>query len=303
MEYIKGINFAPFPRRGLLSSPQAEGSFEEMCRLTGCNTVILTPAGVQKNAFSEVIDWQGSHTPDDEELEALIRKAHQKGLRVFLKPTVNCLDGTWRAHIGFFEKDVPCEPKWPNWFANYTAFQLHYAKLAQRTGCEMFIAGCEMVKTEHRQEDWRKVVASIRSAYEGPVSYNTDKYQEEQVGWWDAVDVISSSGYYPIDDWQRQLDRIETVVERHKKPFFFAETGCMSITGSQYVPNDWELNGTWNEEEQAQWYRVMFEACAGRSWVEGMALWDWPAELAQPAPYSIYNKPAQQVVREYYGRR
>ena len=46
----------------------------------------------------------------------------------------------------------------------------------------------------------------------GLITYNADKYQEDHVTWWDAVDVISSSGYYPIDEWENQLDRIEPVV-------------------------------------------------------------------------------------------
>ena len=45
--------------------------------------------------------------------------------------------------------------------------------------------------------------------YYGLMSYNTDKYQEDHVSWWDCVDVISSSGYYPIDQWEQELDRIE----------------------------------------------------------------------------------------------
>ncbi len=68
------------------------------------------------------------------------------------------------------------------------------------------------------------------------VSYNTDKYQEHNVAWQDCMDVISSSGHYPIDDWERQLDRIEAVVAVFDKPFFFAEAGCMSVEGSKYVP-------------------------------------------------------------------
>ena len=44
--------------------------------------------------------------------------------------------------------------------------------------------------------------------YYGLMSYNTDKYQEDHVSWWDCVDVISSSGYYPIDQWEQELDRI-----------------------------------------------------------------------------------------------
>ena len=49
------------------------------------------------------------------------------------------------------------------------------------------------------------------------IAYNTDKYQEGNVKWWDAVDVISSSGYYLIDDWDRQLDRIEREIKPLEK--------------------------------------------------------------------------------------
>lgn len=50
----------------------------------------------------------------------------------------------------------------------------------------LFIAGCEMVQTERREAEWRKVIAAIRRKYDRPVSYNTDKYQEHNVKWWDA---------------------------------------------------------------------------------------------------------------------
>lgn len=33
----------------------------------------------------------------------------------------------------------------------------------------------------------------------------------------------SHSGYYPIDDWENQLDRIEEVVKKYQKPFIFSE--------------------------------------------------------------------------------
>ena len=76
--------------------------------------------------------------------------------------------------------------------------------------------------------------------YHGLVSYNTDKYQEDHVSWWDCVDVISSSGYYPIDQWEQELDRIEKTVLKYRKPFFFAEAGCMSRKGSGMIPNNWD---------------------------------------------------------------
>lgn len=90
--------------------------------------------------------------------------------------------------------------------------------------------------TGHGAGEWRQTIAEIRRDFKGLVSYNTDKYQEHNVAWQDCVDVISSSGHYPIDDWERQLDRIEAVVAVFDKPFFFAEAGCMSVKGSKYVP-------------------------------------------------------------------
>lgn len=305
--YIKGITFAPFHKRGSLSTQTARDSFDYMIEHTAADFVILAPVGLQEHAHSEEICYTSSATFSDEELINMIRYAKSKGIRVALKPTVNCKNGVWRAYISFFEKDVPCEPKWENWFASYTEFQTHYAKIAEAEQCDLFIAGCEMVMTEHRSEEWRNVIAAIRNYYHGPVSYNTDKYQEENVTWWDCVDMISSSGYYPIDQWEQELDRIERVVQKFKKPFFFAEAGCMSRKGSSMVPNNWANQGALRLEEQPDWYRAMFEACAKRSWVNGFAMWEWAPVLpsrstaARDTSYEICNKPVQEVIKDYYG--
>ncbi|WP_330606157.1 glycoside hydrolase family 113, partial [Blautia massiliensis (ex Durand et al. 2017)] len=46
-------------------------------------------------------------------------------------------------------------------------------------------------------------------------------------------------------------DRIEKTVLKYRKPFFFAEAGCMSRKGSGMVPNNWELQGELRLEEQS----------------------------------------------------
>jgi len=304
MKMINGITFAPFAMKGVFDRKYAYKSADEMIERTGTNFVMLTPVGLQLTAHSEKISWK--HTVSDDELIKMIDYLHDKGVQVALKPTVNCMDGTWRAHISFFDEDVVCEPKWSNWFASYSAFQCHYARIAKTTNCEMFVAGCEMVMSEHREKEWRQVISDIRGCYDGPVSYNTDKYQEDKVTWWDAVDIISSSGYYPIDAWDEQLDRIEKVVKKYNKPFFFAEAGCMSATGSSKVPNWWGLKGGSNLKEQADWYEAMFSAIRKRDWVQGTCLWSWtkhlyaPDKISKRKDYDIYLKPAEKVVRKYY---
>lgn len=308
MEYICGMTFAPFAPEGKFSGAAVKESLALMQERTGANFVIFVPNGLQQTPQSEEISYTTKATMRDEELIEMIGYAKELGLRVALKPTANCANGTWRAHISFFDEDVPCEPKWGNWFASYTKFQLHYAKLAQEHGCEMFIAGCEMVMSEHRETEWRELIGEIKKVYHGLVSYNTDKYQEHNVKWWDCVDVISSSGYYPIDDWERQLDRIEAVVKKYNKPFFFAEAGCMSVEGSSLVPNNWEVQGAAAPKEQGEWYEKMFLACEKRSWVEGMAFWSWGERLypeskaMERMDYEIFGKPAEDVVKKHYSK-
>lgn len=307
MQYIKGFTFSPFCKRGVLSKESSYESLKIMKESTGCNTVIFAPAGWQETAQSEKIDFQSEDTCGDEELCNIISYARKLGLMVALKPTVNCKNGTWRAHVNFFDEDVPCEPKWCNWFAAYTEFQLHYAALAEKMNCDMFIAGCEMVMTERRETEWRQLICDIRTVYHGLVSYNTDKYQEHNVKWWDCVDVISSSGYYPVNDWKNQLSRIEKVVKEFDKPFFFAELGCMSVEGSKYVPNDWNMDGKIDESGQAEWFQAMFEEIQKNSWVQGIAIWSWndflnEKGIATQKGYEIYGKEALRVVKEHFAQ-
>lgn len=105
-----GVNFAPFPRRGNLSSENAHRSMAAMVEATAANWVILSPSGIQSGPYSEEIDWRTDATPTDEELCGAIRFAKQLGLQVALKPTVNCANGVWRARISFLTTMCPARP-------------------------------------------------------------------------------------------------------------------------------------------------------------------------------------------------
>lgn len=309
LAYIKGVTFGFMTKRGKFADENAQDSMRKMVDTTGADTVILAITAKQQTAHSEEIDFKSEDTPSDDEIAWMIQYAKTLGLRVILKPMVNCKDGTWRAHINFFDIEVPCEPKWSKWFESYTEFMLHYAEIAMENACEMLIIGCELVQTQRRETEWRTLIKKIRAVYTGMLTYNTDKYQEGEVAWWDALDVISSSGYYPINDWDHQLARIRRVVETFNKPFFFAEAGCMSSEGSSYVPNDWTLGGKRSLEEQRSYYEVMFEKCEKESWIRGFGLWDWNATLypiecgATDPYYALYGKPACEVVKTFYAMK
>ena len=63
-----GVNFAPFPRRGVLNSETAHRSMAAMVEATAANWVILSPSGIQSGPYSEEIDWRTDATPTDEEV-------------------------------------------------------------------------------------------------------------------------------------------------------------------------------------------------------------------------------------------
>lgn len=304
-EPVCGMTWGWVGTRGTWATPAAEESMAAMAA-GGFTWTALAYAAEQATCHSTEIPFDEAPTVSDAEIVWAIRSAKAHGLRVVLKPVVNVADGTWRAHIGFFDWDVPHEPSWTEWFASYSAFILHAARLAEREGCDMLCIGCEMVRADGQEQHWRALIARVREVYSGLLTYNCDKYQEDHVAWWDAVDVVSSSGYYPIDAWETQLDRIEKVVTASGQPFLFMEAGCPSRTGSAALPNDWALPGAPSEREQADYYRAMVDACRARPWVGGLMLWDWPAELYAPEEagrnddYCPYGKQAGEYIRSAF---
>jgi hypothetical protein len=301
---VCGMTWGWVGTRGSWATPAAAESMRLMAA-HGVTWTALAYAAEQQHVYSTEIPLDGVQVSDDEIVGA-IRAAHALGLRVCLKPVVNVADGSWRAHIGFFDDPVPGEPTWAEWFASYTRFILHAARIAEAEGCAMLCIGCEMVRADAQERHWRELVAAVREVYSGLVTYNCDKYQEDRVSWWDAVDVISSSGYYPIDAWEEQLDRIERVVAASGKPFFFMEAGCPSREGSAALPNDWSLPGAASGQEQQRYYAEMFRAVRARPWVRGLMLWDWPARLypeqgaAENDDYCPYGKPAAALMAAQY---
>lgn len=305
---VAGMTWGWTGVRGSWDAPAADRSMDELARLDAVTWVAVAYAAEQSTPQSTQIPCASAPTVTDDEVRRAVRESRLRGWKVCLKPVVNSADGTWRGHIGFFDRDVPGEPTWDEWFESYTAFIVHHARIAEEVQAEMFCVGCEMVRADACEEQWRELVRQVREVYRGLVTYNCDKYQEDRLTWWDAVDVISSSGYYPAGTWEEHLDRIEAVVAREDKPFVFLEAGCPSRSGSAARPNDWSLPGSPSGEEQAAYLDEMFQACEKRPWVLGYFLWDWPAELyeAEDAAlnddYCMYAKPGAEVVTAAYRR-
>ena len=306
MRPIHGITFGYCAPRGFTRREEWRTSLRLMQEETGCDTMVLAVAALQDHTYSTRVDYETPDVMSMDDVRAVCAEAKRLGLRIILKAMVNCRDGYWRAYIRFFDHEEPCEPTWRQWFDSYTTFVSALAETAGECGAEMLCVGCEMVGTDHRAEDWRRLITEARQRYDGLITYNCDKYQEEHITWWDAVDVMSASGYYPIGEIGENLDRISRVIARENKPYLFMECGCPSREGSEQLPNDWRYAGAQSNAAQARWCSAFSEALRTQPLIQGMVWWDWSARLYPPEHaavdegYGIFRKPACQVLRQFY---
>ena len=304
--YYNGYTFGFCEHRGFTNGVGWRWSLDEMVRTTGCNTLILPVCAWQDHTWSTRMDSLGPDVMDAEDVRRVCLHARELGLHVILKAMVNCRDGSWRAHIRFLDPAVPGEPTWEEWFPSWEEHVNAVADMARDNRAEMLCIGCEMVGADPREADWRHLIAGVRTRYNGPISYNCDKYQEDRLTWWDAVDVISSSGYYPLHEIEENFLRIERAARSAGRPFMFMECGCPSRRGSQHRPNDWRFGEGTDMEAQAQWYEAFTDALLRHPLIRGTGWWDWSATRLYASAYGpdnngycTYGKPAENVLLRF----
>lgn len=315
---MKGMTWGWGAQRGDYRTAAAADSLLKL-KATGSQWVALSFWTWQDNVHATDIVFDYGYTVTDRDIAHAVKQAKQLGLKVCLKPVVNSRDGIWRAHIGFPQEESEVAPYWERWFRSYTNFLLHYAELAEELECEMLCIGCEMVKTEAQDSRWRELIGRIRGVYGGPLIYNANHGKEEGVGWFDQVDLIGTSAYYPVADkpgateqamierWLPVRGKLRRLHERFGKPIAFMEIGCRSALGCAAMP--WDFKHTdlpYSEEEQANFYSSVIKVFWDEPWFAGFFWWDWSvklydaAEAARNRDFDIYGKKAEQVVKEWY---
>ena len=315
-EFQKGVAYTGYGR----TSYEGDGPLLALDRLEQTNaswTSVLVTA-YQETIHTTSIDFRGPATPTDASVERVIHRAHELGLKVMLKPHVDLANDSqhYRGEIGpnFTAAD------WAAWFASYRPFILHYAAMAERTDCELFCVGCELGTTAVHAAEWRQIVAAVKGAYSGPLTYadNQVEYNPNGVTWWDAVDFIGQDAYPTLTQvveptvedlmsgWVPFRDKLQALAERWDKPLILTEIGCRSITGGAQNPWDWQRQGPVDLDVQVNFYEAACRAVEGRSWLRGMYWWQWSPDPGDgglnDTGYTPHAKPAEQILRSWYSR-
>ncbi|MBU4346171.1 MAG: hypothetical protein KKH29_02455 [Candidatus Omnitrophica bacterium] len=242
--FQKGICYAAWERNRYLST-HSDRSLEELAR-TGAEWVAIVTTYYQ-DRFDSTAIYATEITPSDESIIHVINRAHQLGLKVMLKPHLNLLDrkdGLCRLDIGFQNQH-----DWQAWFTQYLDFILHYAKMAEETGAELFCIGTELSFTTQKQEFWKdSIIPSIKRVYSGELIYaaNWDTY--ENIRFWNELDYIGIDAYFSLTEkgspdyeeieaaWMRKVDEVERYQKKINKPIIFTEIGYRSCEFSAVRP-------------------------------------------------------------------
>lgn len=311
-EKILGMTYGYFANRGEIIAPQGLRSQKAMYNLN-INWTCLTVVNYQETYHSTQIYADHLRTPSDYDIEQFTRNAHSHGIKVCLKPMVHSKDNVWRAHIGFPDLNMDdLNAYWEPWFESYKNFILRYAELAQRCGIEMFCIGCEMLGTEHRRYDWEYIIQEVRRVYKGTVIYNTNHDHEDTQEWFDQLDFIGTSAYYPVGkpdssyatmmkNWREVRYRLDAIAESRGKRFIFMEVGCRSVQEASQHPWDFTQDLGYNEQEQEDFYRSCMNTFYDDPYFAGVFWWDWPTNL--PAhkgnEFYIYQKQTERYLIDF----
>lgn len=290
----QGLSYAAAPPR--LGTYGSEASLESLrnARELGVDWISVTPFGFQRGTAP--IRMGGYET--DDSVKATIEQAHSIGMKVLLKPHVWSRDGAT------IDDD------------DYERFILHFATLARDAHVDALCIGNELRRTAKDHARWRVMIANIRSVYKGPLTYGANFDEVFDVPFWDALDWIGVSGYFPLVDaktpdraslvraWQPIAQKLEALSRKTKRPVLFTEIGYRSCDGAAW--RQWEIprDAPLNLDAQRNAYEAFFETMWPRAWVIGAYPWKWYSypnhSSATNNDYEIEHKPAADVIRRAY---
>jgi hypothetical protein len=303
MSYACGMSRERDVRYGSEASAESLRELNEL----GVTWISIMPFGFHRGTAE--LRWGGDTIWEtDESLAAVTKQAHAAGMKVMLKPHI------WgRRELGMEQWS---EEQWRAWFESYTRFIEHYATIARDARVDAFCIGNEQKVATHHEERWRTIIARIRTIYRGPLTYGANFDEVFDVKFWDALDWIGVSGYFPLVDerspdratlvraWQPILAKLEDLATTTRRPVLFTEIGYRSADGAAW--RQWEIprNAPLNLEVQRTAYEAFFEAVWPRPWILGAYPWKWFSypnhSSATSNDYEIEHKPAAEVVRRNY---
>ncbi len=268
----------------------------------------------QNLVFNSNFQWWGEK-PNG--VRAIIDYAQDQELRVMLKPQV-WIPGGWAGHY-----DAGSESAWLNWEQDYMAYIITFAQIAAEKEVDLFCIGTEFrVAVEKRPEFWNTVIDSVKTIYNGKLTYAANWDDYEQVPFWGRLDFIGVDAYFPLveekapeldkllDAWQPLVNKLESYSKHFNKPILFTEYGYLSVdyTSWQNWENEKNLdNLAVNLQAQQNAFEALFTSLWEKPWMAGGFIWKWYDDYESSGglnnkDYTPQRKPVETTIKNWYDK-
>ncbi|MDR3671084.1 MAG: hypothetical protein P4L36_09575 [Holophaga sp.] len=286
---------------------------------TGATCVSLQAIYRMETGTSCQIRRHPTSSPTEASLRRTFREARADQLRIMFFPTINLRDEAvdptwWRGNI---------EPSdWELWWRNYTAFNVHLARIAQEEGVEWYSLGTEMGSTQRFPDHWRQLAAAVRTVFKGKLTYSVNFDSHDSFLFGDCLDVIGMNTYDPIakhdarpslaqvrDAWWWIVNKARTLQARFNRPVMITEVGYPSVAGAHAGPWDFRTDKPKDLELQS----FLLDGAFGvlRNWSDGEAVFYYlygenlsvkPVGGPDDRTYAVWDKPAEATLRAYFAQ-
>lgn len=248
-------------------------------------------------------------TPSTSNMRTFIRAAHQRHIRVLLRPLLDEASlhtaGKWRGQIAPSSTGA--------WFASYTNLVMGYAQLAQAENVEIIDIGTELDSLQSSTQQWLNLIASVRGVYHGQLTYSANwAIWYPSFGW--ALDFLSVDAFFPlavpvnasqqqlVAAWGQWVARANGFGYSYGKHVVFTELGTTAEVGSFQQPWLWSHGTGISMEAQRLYYAAACQALKGR--IGGMYWWEYlldpvPSATADPG-FDPQGKPADLEIGRCY---
>ncbi len=318
LPYLKGFNFSHegYSIYNGYISTYARRALTQISELEA-NAVAIVPYSYlrdpQQPAFIPVTESAVSE--NDESVVHAAFSASELGLTTLLKPQLWLGRGQWPGDV-----DMRTQADWDAFFAYYGEWILHYALLAEIHGLDALCVGTEFAKATLAQpEAWRQLIRRVREVYSGPLTYAANWGSEfEGIDFWEELDYIGLDCYYPLSNrkaankgelkkgFAAVCQKVEAVHRRFGRPVLLTEIGFRSSEAPWKQPHAEAASDKYNGKHQELAYQAVLESLAEADWCQGVLWWKYPTYLgnqdAENTRFTPQGKPAEQVVREWFGK-
>jgi len=246
-----------------------------------------------------------------------IKLAKTNNLKIMLKPQV------WMREKWVGEMDFDTEAEWQTWEQSYSEYIMSFVDLAIEMDIDMICVGTEFkIATIKREKFWRNLISQVRTKYTGLITYSSNWDSYKNIPFWDALDFIGISAYFPLSDadtpnvyylkykWASVKNRLKKFSLKFSKPILFTEYGYLSVDGC--ANKTWELekqrrNLKANEKAQSNALEALYSALWNESWWAGGFLWKWyPNGRAQEGErekdYTPQGKISELTIKKWYSK-